>query len=182
MKTIIYTLVILALSGCRYLPDLKDKLPDIPGIPAPDKPTPQTGADAIDATKIRYLHANVSGWPITSQLAVSFSGGNVNMPYDKAKVWPHGKTATDGGSCNANPWIIVNIDGQWTAATFEWLRIGQTSKPMKTVAGDHIKVGPLGGNWRPTSGTEYGWMVSSVARDKNRTVNERTNIVMARWP
>lgn len=137
--------------------------------------TTGVAGDAIPANSIRYLHADVSGWPVTSSLSVSIGGGSVNMPYDKANVWPA------RGGVNANPWIIVNVDGQWTAATFEWLRTGQTSKPTKVVAGDHIKKPPLN-NFRPQSGVSYGWMVSSLARDGTRTVNERTNIVMATWP
>lgn len=132
-------------------------------------------ADAIDPNSIRYLHANVAGWPITSSLSVSIGGGSVNLKYNKANVWPA------RGGLNANPWIIVNVNGQWTAATFEWLRTGQTSKPTKVVAGDHIKKAPLN-NFRPQSGETYGWMVTSLARDQTRTVNERTNIVLARWP
>ncbi len=150
------------------------------GSPAdPDQAAPTTGgsggSDAISPGSIRYLHADVSSWPVTSSLSVSIGGGTVSMPYDKANVWPA------VGGLNANPWIIVNVDGQWTAGTFEWFRKGQTSKPMKVVEGGHIKVAPLN-NFRPVSGETYGWMVSSLARDGKRTVNERTNIVMARWP
>ncbi len=137
--------------------------------------SPTVGAaDAINAGSIHYLHANVSGWPITSSLSVSI-GSTVNLKYNKANVWP----ARNG--VNANPWIIVNLDGRWTAATFEWLRPGQTSKPASVVEGGHIKRAPLN-NFRPRSGETYGWMVSSLARDGTRTVNERTNIVLARWP
>jgi len=133
-----------------------------------------SAGDAIPAGSINYLHANVSGWPITSSLSVSI-GGTVNLNYNKANVWP----ARNG--VNANPWIIVNLDGRWTAATFEWLRPGQTSKPASVVEGSHIKKAPLN-NFRPRSGETYGWMVTSLARDGTRTVNERTNIVLARWP
>jgi hypothetical protein len=143
--------------------------------PATSTSATVSAADAIDPNSIHYLHADVSGWPITSSLSVSIGGGSVNMPYDKTNVWPA------RGGLNANPWIIVNVDGQWTAATFEWLRVGQTSKPMSVVAGDHIKKPPLN-NFRPQSGVTYGWMVTSLARDSSRTVNERTNIVLATWP
>lgn len=131
-------------------------------------------ADAIDPSTIHYLSANVSSWPVTSSLKVSL-GSTVTLAYDKANVWP----AVDG--VNANPWIIVNVNGKWTAATFEWFRKGQTSKPSSVVAGDHIKKSPLN-NFRPVSGETYGWMVTSLARDAKRTVNERTNIVLATWP
>jgi len=134
-----------------------------------------SAGDAISPGSINFLHANVGGWPVTSSLRVSISGGTISMPYDKANVWPA------VGGLNANPWIIVNVNGQWTAGTFEWFRKGQTSKPTKVVEGGHIKRAPLN-NFRPVSGETYGFLVTSLARDAKRTVNERTNIVLARWP
>ncbi|NLG33962.1 MAG: hypothetical protein GX548_01270 [Lentisphaerae bacterium] len=100
------------------------------------------------------------------------------MPYSKSKVWP----AVDG--LNANPWVIVNLDGQWYAATFEYFRFGQTSKPAGVLdgsKGDHIQVSPLN-KWRPRSGERFGLMVSGLARASGRNVRERSNIVMVTWP
>ena len=113
---------------------------------------------------IKWLHADVSGWPVTASLNASV-GGTIHLPYSKAKVWP----AVDG--VNANPWVIVNMDGQWYAATFEWLRHGQTSKPKGVLdgsMGDHIKVPPLN-RWRPRSGERIGLMVSGLAARKCAT-------------
>ena len=126
---------------------------------------------------VKFLHADVSGWPVTASLNASV-GGTINLPYSKAKVWP----AVDG--VNANPWVIVNMDGQWYAVTFEWLRHGQTSKPKGVLdgsMGDHIKVPPLN-RWRPRSGERIGLMVSGLARTKMRNVQERSNVVMVTWP
>ena len=125
---------------------------------------------------IHWLHADVSGWAQTANLHASVGGGSINLPYDKAKVWP----AIDGA--NANPWVIVNLNGQWYAGTFEWLRYGQTAKPMAVLSGGgHIKVPPLS-SWRPRSGERIGLMVSGLARDSTRNVKERSNIVMVTWP
>ena len=127
---------------------------------------------------IHWLHTDVSGWPVTASLSASV-GGTINMPYSKARVWP----AVDG--VNANPWVIVKwTDGRWYAATFEWLRFGQTSKPVGVLdgsRGDHIKKPPLS-NWRPHSGERFGIMVSGLARDGTRNVLERSNVVMVTWP
>ena len=102
------------------------------------------------------------------------------MPYSKSKVWP----TRDG--VNANPWAIVNINGQWYGGTFEYLRTGQTSKPMGVLAktggyGDHFKVSPLS-SWTPRSGERIGLMVSGLARGSMRNVQERSNISMVTWP
>ena len=127
---------------------------------------------------VKFLHTDVSSWPVTASLHASVGGGTINMPYSKAKVWP----AVDG--VNANPWVFVNLNGQWYAATFEWLRQGQTSKPKGVLdgsMGDHIKVAPLS-SWRPHSGERIGLMVSGLARTKMRNVQERSNVSMVTWP
>ena len=80
--------------------------------------------------------------------------------------------------------MFVNLNGQWYAATFEWLRQGQTSKPKGVLdgsMGDHIKVPPLN-RWRPRSGERIGLMVSGLARTKMRNVQERSNVSMVTWP
>ena len=127
---------------------------------------------------ITWLHTNVSDWPVTASLSASVGGGTINMPYSKSKTWH----AVDG--VNANPWVIVYMNGKWYAATFEYLRHGQTSKPMGVLSGamgDHIKVSPLSG-WRPHSGERFGLMVSGLARSNLRNVRERSNIAMVTWP
>lgn len=134
------------------------------------------GLPAEITGQIHWLHADVSGWAQTANLHASVGGGSINLAYDKAKVWPA------MGGANANPWVIVNLNGQWYAGTFEWLRYGQTAKPMSVLSGGgHIKVPPLS-SWRPRSGERLGLMVSGLARDSTRNVKERSNIVMVTWP
>jgi hypothetical protein len=36
--------------------------------------------------------------------------------------------------------------------------------------------------WEPKSGETYGFMVSTLARGQERTVNERSNVVLVKWP
>ena len=141
---------------------------------AQTNPVDDVESDIPAGTK--FLHADVSAWPVTAKLVSSVSGGNVSLAYDKADTWPE----VDG--CNANPWVFVNLDGQWYAATFEWLRGGQTSKDMGGKSwGDHIKVSPLSG-WEPTKGERVGLMVSGLARSSVRNVKERSNISWVVWP
>ena len=140
-----------------------------PGFPA-----------AIDGP-IHWLHTDVSRWSQTASLEASVGGGTISMPYSKSRTWP----ARDG--VNANPWAIVKMsDGQWYAATFEWLKFGQTSKPMSVLSqtegkGDHFKVSPLS-SWRPHSGEKFYLMVSGLARSKSRNVQERSNVSLVTWP
>jgi hypothetical protein len=104
------------------------------------------------------------------------SGGKVRLDYDKAKVW------RDVEGVNANPWILVKYNGQWYAATWEWLRTGQTLKDMGGKSwGGHIKREPLS-SWEPKSGETYGLMVSTMARDARRNGKERSQVVWVKWP
>ena len=143
-------------------------------------PNPTPGQPGVEVPAnfegVVWLHTNVSGWAVTSPLSVSIGDGLVRLNYDKAEVWP-----PNGDGLNGNPWIFVYQDNTWYAATWEWLRFGQTAKSMSSVAGDHIKKSPLQ-DFRPVSGRLYGFMVSGLARDSQRNVHERTPVVMVRWP
>ncbi len=124
---------------------------------------------------VKFLGSDVSSWPVTASLNASVSGGRVNLPYSKAKVWP----ASDG--MNANPWVFVNLNGQWYAATWEYLRYGQTMKDMRGKSwGGHIKVAPLS-SWEPRAGERIGLMVSGLARGGLSNVRERSNVCMVTW-
>lgn len=129
-------------------------------------------------TPVKYLHFDVSGWPVTAEMTAAISGGKIVCNYNKAKVWPESE------GVNANTWVFAKVGGQWYAATYEWYRFGQISKPVGVLdgsMGDHIKRSPLS-SWRPRSGERIGLMVSGLARTSSRNVKERSNIVMVTWP
>ena len=127
-----------------------------------------------------WLYPSVEDWKVTANLkSVSFSGQFIVLDYDKANVWP----AHDFGDMklNANPWVIVNKGGTYYAATWEWMREGQTSKFASAVNGDHIKRRELDG-WAPEPGEEYQFFLSGLIRGPQRTVSERSNVVKITWP
>lgn len=133
-----------------------------------------------DLNGVEWLHADVSGWSETGRLSsVRVSGSSITLDYDKARSWRGVDHA--GAFVNANPWIFVYRNGKWYAGTWEWLRSGQTTKSVRSVAGDHIKKPPLQ-SFKPKSGEVYGFMVSGLARDDRRNVRERTQVLMYRWP
>ena len=106
------------------------------------------------------------------------------MDYDKANEWP---VTTIQGSSGAvevvgNPWVFIKHEGQWYAATWEWLRPGQTCKDKNSVAGDHIKQSPfVEMDWTPTPGQTYWLMVSAPARMGQMSVAERSNLLPLVW-
>ena len=143
----------------------------------------QESADSpsnLSNVKFNSRDVDVRAWPVTAGISASFAGGNIVLDYDKADAWP----SVD--DVNANPWVIAKVDGQWHAATFEWFRKGQKSKPVGVLEktgdyGDHIKVAPLS-NWTPKSGEKFGVMVSGLCRDSKRNVSERTPVAELVWP
>jgi len=140
--------------------------------PEPEEPIP------LD--QVTWLHTNVKDWAVTSELrSVNVDSSFIHLDHSKAAEWP-GKNI-NGTELAGNPWIFIQKDGQWYAATWEWLRPGQTRKNRSAVNGDHIKQNPFW-DWSPVAGETYGFMVSGLARDGNRNVKERSNIVMFEWP
>ncbi len=144
-------------------------------------------APPIDTTTWSNVHWNdkdISGWTQTATLSsVTITRDTICLDYNKKDSWP---TKQGGESeINANPWIFVYLNGRWEAATFEWMRPGQTCKNPTTVSGGAddcggLKIGPLR-NWEPTTGEQYGFMVSGLARGSSSNINERSNIVMKQW-
>ena len=153
---------------------------DTPGetTPNPSAPVNPGFPAAIDGP-IHWLNTDVSGWSQTASLSASVGGGTINMPYSKSRSWP----ARDG--VNANPWVIVKWkDGQWYAATFEYFKFGQTSKPVGVLDGSkgpHIQGSPLN-QWNPSHGEKFYLMVSGLARSSARNVQERSNPSLVTWP
>jgi len=173
MRTLITVVSLMIIASCQHLPKPDpDPIPPVDPVPVdPDFPQGMGG--------VEWLHTDVSGWPVTADLRVDINSRVITLDYDKASVWPGKNTA--GAFVNANPWVFVQHNGRWYAATWEWLRYGQTTKATYAVAGDHIKRSPLH-DFRPQRGTEYGFMVSGLARSGVRNVKERSNVVMVRWP
>jgi hypothetical protein len=124
-----------------------------------------------------WLDPNVSAWPETSRVTeATIDDRLVCIRHTMAGRWP----VKDGAE--GNPWIFVNLDGQWYAATYEWLAPGQVCKGItRDNIGSHIGRAPLS-SWRPRPGEVVGLMVSARARFRADTVAERSNIVMVVWP
>jgi hypothetical protein len=148
-----------------------------------DEPATDSEPPAPDLDHVTWLHTDVSDWSVTSDLAsVTFSSTQICLEYDKADSWPiYDYSGTD---VVGNPWVFIYQDDQWYAATWEWLRPGQTCKSIDAVAGDHIKQSPFSedGGWVPESGQVFYFMVSGLARSSFRNVEERTQLVRAVFP
>lgn len=169
-------------SGADALADVR---PDVPSGPQ----------DELDLSSVVWFDDNISGWPITDELTVSFPNGrDIEFRHSQRTGWmPHRNLGEDSSGndviVNANTWVFAEVDGVWYGGTFEYLRPGQTIKRQDAVDGAHVKAAPLNDdgttNWRPQSGDEVYFMVSGLVRrflPVERNVMERTNVVRVTWP
>lgn len=149
---------------------------------APASADASTPAPTGDRSSIDYVNApasfdldtctfiddgGVGGWPITTLMrSVSVSGGKITMVYDDVS-WP----ASGDPAVNGNCWFVLERGG-WEAKTFDFLRPNQETKDVNEAA--HL-FGIRGGE-------RVGVFVSTLARDKRRNGNERSNIYWITWP
>jgi len=161
------------------------------GSPTPSGPTTFANGDQIDPKSIQWLapaSTNVSDWPVTSTVTgVTIDGDTICINHTKSGQWP--LVSIDGNPPNieGNPMIVVKREGQWYGAGFDWFGEGRTCKhmPRYEYGRDQIRVWPLDGSWDgPASGEEVGVLVSTPSSDRIpvRSVNERSNIVLVRFP
>jgi hypothetical protein len=150
--------------------------PPTEGDPGAPIPPSQTG-DEIDLAGVTWHGPDIRGWPVASDMpqGAYVSGSTLHFQHSKAGTWSANAQGLEG-----NPWVIVQVHGQWRAATFEWLRSGQTSKPWEKVRADHIKVGAFD-NYQLKRGEEFYVVVSGRARGAERGTPERTAARKVVW-
>ncbi len=118
---------------------------------------------------------------------MSINGSTVCIDHTKAGQWPLVSIDDNPPNIEANILIVVNVNGQWYGGGFDWLGAGRTCKTVdpSEYGVDQIRVPPLDGSWHgPRSGEEVGLLISTPSSNRIpvRSVNERTNIVLVRWP
>lgn len=121
---------------------------------------------------------DVSGWPRTINItSASHDRRSVTLEYDRLNEIPRWDADHNRAqNVNGNIWLIRQYNGVWYISTFDYLRVGQTTKAFGP--------GPL---FRPQEGDKIGFMVSTMARAENGTVargvtyQERSNIFWTTW-
>ena len=145
--------------------------------------------------KVHWVRdADVSGWEESSRVtSVEVrSDGAICIDHTEKGQWPERPPQKPGDvTVEGNPWIIVKLDGQYYASTYEWLRPGQVCKlqELKTKGWlQRLYEGSLPHltaikNWIAKGGDVVGFMVSGLARHKvTPNTQKRTNIQWYRLP
>jgi lysophospholipase L1-like esterase len=151
-------------------------------IPIIISPPVDPGELNIKDVKFTYDELDIGSWAETAVLrGVKITGtegdgsGMIKFDWD-IPDWPAIKMFGDGALTIGNPVVIVKKDGKWIGASFTWLRPGQKEKGRHEIDDPTIKQGPLMG-WRPQKGETVYFMIAGLCREKQRNVNERTNII-----
>jgi hypothetical protein len=181
------TAVFKSANGTEVRETIRHNVGGLAPAPNPGNPGGSGGGGVIEQpglpfslNDVEWLHADVSRWSVTSKISeITIDTDTICIYHSKSGRWP----VVGGGE--GNPWVFAQIGGKWYAATYEYLRPGQTCKHIERRGewgiGPHTKREPLE-SWVPRKGEKVGFMVSTFARDSTRTSNERSNIVMVDWP
>jgi hypothetical protein len=151
-------------------------------------PSPGPGPapnDAIDLRSVTIVKGeNITNWAVTSTLTnVSVGNGQICTGHTMAGRWPPQIWFDQAGVyVEGNQWIFANINGKWYGGAGEWLRPGQTCKPVDKPGPDVFYDAPPLRDWTPRSGELVGVAVSTPARAGQWGIAERSNIVLIRWP
>lgn len=163
---------------------------DVADKPEPPPP-PGNGLDQIDARTIIWLNpasVDVSNWAVTSTVtSTSINNNTICINHTKAGQWPLVSIDENPPNIEGNPMIVVKFNGQWYGAGFDWFGEGRTCKymPPDEMGRDQVRVSPMDSSWRgPQSGDLVGLLVSAPSSNRIpvRSVLERSNIVLVRWP
>jgi len=134
--------------------------------------------DAVPTQQIQWVAGrDAANWPVQTDLTVDFKGSsllfNHNAPWQRT-------IELDGESLAGNFWIGTrNKEGRWQMCPFEWFRKDQEQcRTGAATESGHL----LGGMQPPRSGDEVLFMVSTPVRGGQRTDNQRSRIISARWP
>ena len=93
-------------------------------------------ADQINLSQVTWLDHNVSGWAKTSTIT-STSIGNPPICIDHTKRGQWRAVNVSGTAVEKNPWVFANVNGRWYAATYEWVRPGQSCSRSRQVISVH---------------------------------------------
>jgi hypothetical protein len=150
-----------------------------------------SGGDQIDPASITWvpMTENISGWAVTSQITDwSFDGAStVCIYHTKLGLWPLVSIDENPPNLEAQIGVVAKIGGKWYGGYYDWMRPGSACKneAPSNWGVDQIRDSPLDASWPgPRSGEEVGLYMSAPASNRIpvRSVSERTNIILVRWP
>jgi hypothetical protein len=208
ISAVLLSVLLVSAAGCDVVKNVANQILEIvrenpapPPPPPPETPppvvTPPLSIDAIDLTKVTWVHGkgqDIAAWPITAKLGkVEFKLPNV-CSYDMD--WPTTWTGYGAKNVTANHVVIAEINGKlvggaWEAMyrgvapcrVLEALRDGGILPDGVTPMGPFAQVeqSPFW-DWQPVKGDEVCFIVTSWIRSSVIQPVGRSNAVCAVWP
>ena len=137
--------------------------------------------DEIDASAVRYLHRNISGWNVRSTVTdIRITSSQICVFHTGAGTFPKSKLGNPGEQIDieGNVWVFAEFDGQWYGGTWDWLRPGQQckSESVDALGPEQIRRHPMDRTWDPEPGDKLCFAMSSRARDNVPAGEVRSNI------
>ena len=148
------------------------------------------GGDQIDiknATLVSPMDdRSALSWPVKSKITnVTMAPGLSCIEHTMGGKWPAAPFAPpNGGLVEGTFWIFRYYQGKWYGGVFDYYRPGQTCKATgkEEYGVDQVRTFPLDYSWVPQVGEEVAFMVSTPGRGGYNTLDERSNIVVIKWP
>ncbi len=158
-----------------------------------------TAGDAIRWNQIDIIGAAKGGGVENFALTASLSDVNphrgsyygppswyLDLNLKGTESWTSYLPFGTGRPITGNLWIFVpQSNGRYWGIVFEGYSNQLTIHPAGNLNYDHTNVfagTPLSSPWQPSSGTTYGWMVSTNVIWPGRNGNMRSNIMLQAWP
>lgn len=112
----------------------------------------------------RGLNMDVETWPINAKISsASHSGESLVINNNCSDVWPHRQDEGWSKPSVGNYWIIGKVNGQWHAATVDWVGVNRNGMSDLSLDGNAAMYSDLN-DWRPAEGEEAYVMISTHAR------------------
>jgi len=171
----------------RLIDKIRGKKRDPKPEPAPADPSiPDAPADPAEfPAGIRWVYGkDISGWPVTINLSsATHTRRSVTVRYDRLQdipAWNVPDDPNNHNNVNGCIWLVREFQGQWYIGTFDYLRVGQTTKEYGA-APQYM--------FDPRPGDRIGFMVSTMARAPKEDgtlaagvhYRERSNIFWTEW-
>jgi hypothetical protein len=189
---IIATFMIVTLSGCitqKQSEDLiqiikernetKNTEKDLPVNVETKKENPEIIVQPIkkdlDFVEVWKGNKAVKDWEVTTTLKVSTSP---KLSFQTTQNWKGKKVFKGNGLLAGNLWIVFKFEGKWTAATWEWFRVGKNITKERSVLMNDFK-GHTGINHILQEDETVYFFVSGLIRTGARNVEERSEVVEA---
>ena len=161
-----------------------------------NRPDGPDGPDGPNPENVVYPGANIGDWERTSQILsidIRINNGQVSIAHTKADQW--NPTESVGSSSvedpvEGNAWIFVPLaDGKTYAAPYDWIGKADPDHMLDVETLDNfykqlpVRAGvPELRNWVPLPGDKIGFMVSGLAKNGLKNVEERSNMLVVTLP